>query len=359
MQLGYAIDDIQYGFSAIVNNIPQIVMGLGGGAGLAGALGIAAVAVNQFIKHWGDLTAALQAAWEGGSAERLKVLAERAEEAAEAFDKLAKAPTEREAKAKDIIEKAIVNEPTEKLRKELTDAMMATGHAEPKAKVRENFGALADIPGTPAWVAKKALGRTAKQAEQEQYDATAKKAAGLLGQAGQPGEAGQAARDMINRMIKEVPGAFSQEFKNEMEFAGPEGQKRLEQQRLEAQGERNARKIDQDFAEKHDKMVEAEAKKSMKAMSDTKIFRLEDEQKAVRKSMKDENERMHELQRKAGEHGQIMQGSRAATDYYQQGGSAKAQEALEKAQELRRKQTEYLESIDKEIKKERRLTVPH
>lgn len=55
MQLGNAVDDIQYGFRAIVNNIPGIVMGLGGGAGVAGAVGIAAVAVNQLINHWDDL----------------------------------------------------------------------------------------------------------------------------------------------------------------------------------------------------------------------------------------------------------------------------------------------------------------
>jgi hypothetical protein len=54
LYMSQAIDDIQYGFTAIVNNIPQIVMGFGGGAGIAGAVGIAAVAINQLQKHWGD-----------------------------------------------------------------------------------------------------------------------------------------------------------------------------------------------------------------------------------------------------------------------------------------------------------------
>lgn len=52
LQLGYIADDIQYGFRSILNNIPQLVMGLGGGAGLAGAIGVAAVAINQLSNHW-------------------------------------------------------------------------------------------------------------------------------------------------------------------------------------------------------------------------------------------------------------------------------------------------------------------
>ncbi len=57
LQMGYAIDDLQYGLSAVVNNIPQVVMGLGGSAGIAGAVGIAAVAVNLLSKHWDDFFA--------------------------------------------------------------------------------------------------------------------------------------------------------------------------------------------------------------------------------------------------------------------------------------------------------------
>lgn len=56
LQLGQAVDDVQYGFRAIVNNIPGLVMAFGGGMGVAGAVGIAAVAVNQLINHWDTLT---------------------------------------------------------------------------------------------------------------------------------------------------------------------------------------------------------------------------------------------------------------------------------------------------------------
>lgn len=61
--LSQAVDDIQYGFRAIVNNIPQMGMALGSVLGkstewsmkFGGALGIAAVAVNLLITHWDDL----------------------------------------------------------------------------------------------------------------------------------------------------------------------------------------------------------------------------------------------------------------------------------------------------------------
>lgn len=47
LELSRAIEDAQYGFRGVVNNIPQIVMLFGGGAGLAGAISIASVALNQ------------------------------------------------------------------------------------------------------------------------------------------------------------------------------------------------------------------------------------------------------------------------------------------------------------------------
>jgi hypothetical protein len=61
--LGQTIDDAQYGFRAIVNNIPQVSMALGQAAGLSsesatklgGALAIAGVAINTWINNWESL----------------------------------------------------------------------------------------------------------------------------------------------------------------------------------------------------------------------------------------------------------------------------------------------------------------
>lgn len=55
--LSQAVEDAQYGFSGVVNNIPGIVMAMGGSTGLAGALSLGAVAANQMLKHWDELKA--------------------------------------------------------------------------------------------------------------------------------------------------------------------------------------------------------------------------------------------------------------------------------------------------------------
>jgi hypothetical protein len=47
-----ALEDLQYGINGVVNNIPSLVMALGGTAGAAGAASLAAVAVNQIVKNF-------------------------------------------------------------------------------------------------------------------------------------------------------------------------------------------------------------------------------------------------------------------------------------------------------------------
>ncbi|HEU5117322.1 MAG TPA: hypothetical protein VFT74_11715, partial [Isosphaeraceae bacterium] len=54
MYLAQTLDDAQYGFRAIVNNIPMVVGSLTGSQSLAGAAGIAAVAINLNIQRMDD-----------------------------------------------------------------------------------------------------------------------------------------------------------------------------------------------------------------------------------------------------------------------------------------------------------------
>lgn len=49
LQVAYAADDAQYGIRGILNNIPGLVIGLGGTAGLAGGISIAVLALSQLI----------------------------------------------------------------------------------------------------------------------------------------------------------------------------------------------------------------------------------------------------------------------------------------------------------------------
>lgn len=76
LQVAYFMDDVQYGIRGIMNNIPGLVMGFGGGAGLAGAVSIATLAGAKLYE------------WMGNTEAKSKELAKAIEEEAEAFKKL-------------------------------------------------------------------------------------------------------------------------------------------------------------------------------------------------------------------------------------------------------------------------------
>ena len=271
-QLAYAVDDIQYGFSAIVNNIPGIVMGMGGSAGIAGAAGIAAVAVNQLVKHWGDLSDIAQGMWAGNSIEQLTQLREKAEEATKAFEKLAETPSKAKAAAAQGVSGLITEGPTEKILKGAAEAIgndpllkthpkeIAGGKAqvtpnEDVAKWLEMLGIddfFPEVTQDPN-ERKRQLQKAIKDAQAKDVQ-TAKELLGAASQ-GDP-----KAMLTLEALVNRHPGNFPPEFMQDIRNETPEGQKRIEQNRLEAQGERNARKIDQDFAEKQKKLDEAEKK---------------------------------------------------------------------------------------------------
>lgn len=54
LQTAQAVDDLQYGFKGVLNNIPGLVMSLGGGAGLAGVLALVAVGAATVGKKFWD-----------------------------------------------------------------------------------------------------------------------------------------------------------------------------------------------------------------------------------------------------------------------------------------------------------------
>jgi hypothetical protein len=90
LYVSQAIDDVQYGFQSIVNNIPQLAMAVGGAMGLstqatlawAGALQIAGVAGQYIGSHWKE--------W-FGSAERMPELAEGADNYVKSLHRIADA----------------------------------------------------------------------------------------------------------------------------------------------------------------------------------------------------------------------------------------------------------------------------
>ena len=84
MMMSQFIDDMQYGFRAVVNQIPQLGMGLGAALGmssdaamkLGGAMGIAGVAINLVLNH------------AGGWAESMGLVAEETKKSADAIEAL-------------------------------------------------------------------------------------------------------------------------------------------------------------------------------------------------------------------------------------------------------------------------------
>jgi hypothetical protein len=55
LEASRAIEDLQYGLGGVVNNIPGLVMALGGTAGLTAVISLTAVGVNQLVKNAGYL----------------------------------------------------------------------------------------------------------------------------------------------------------------------------------------------------------------------------------------------------------------------------------------------------------------
>lgn len=89
LELSRGMEDLQYGVGGVINNIPGLVMALGGSAGLTAVISLVAVGINQLVKH-------LFPEWEGGvkkvkeEHEKLTQAMKDQKEALEALDKAKK-----------------------------------------------------------------------------------------------------------------------------------------------------------------------------------------------------------------------------------------------------------------------------
>jgi hypothetical protein len=81
MIVGQFADDVQYGLRAVVNQIPQVAMAFGAGAGLAGALSVVAVAANQLVNNWDTLSSVLASGGSETATEKMERLAKATEKA--------------------------------------------------------------------------------------------------------------------------------------------------------------------------------------------------------------------------------------------------------------------------------------
>lgn len=77
LNVAYFMDDVQYGIKGILNNIPGLVIGFGGGAGLAGAVSLAVLAGAKLYEWMGNT--------EDKSADLAKKMKEQSKEIAESY----------------------------------------------------------------------------------------------------------------------------------------------------------------------------------------------------------------------------------------------------------------------------------
>lgn len=255
LALSQAVDDAQYGFRAIVNNIPQMIYMFGGGAGLAGGIGIAAVAVNTLITHWESLINSLKAQWLNVPFDQLEKLRIQAEKAGEAFDKIMAKPGELQGKEIGMIEKAITNEKggAAATFKAVSEAVMN----DPALKATytdEQKGRIAALQRQRAAVLRGPLNAGDKQERVSIIDKELRKVADELAQVNRdrakaivggailPGEQGDFARNTLRRLAEQFPKIFSDSFRKAMGASRPDV---LERDAAEARREATRKQIEE------------------------------------------------------------------------------------------------------------------
>lgn len=284
LYLSQAIEDAQYGFNAIVNNIPLIVMAMGGSAGVAGAVSIAAVAINQLISHWGQLSDLLQSAWSGGAIDQLAKIRERAEEAAKAFEKLAAAPTKMESEAAAHV-KEFTTENFKAMYKGLSEAIGQHPGMRADVAVAPEGAMIGGAPGVIP-TATKSLAQRQKEAGEKALELNRQKARELITEAEKPGEAGEPARQRIRALAAQFPGAFP---KGAAEAFSPEAaeEKRVKEENIRAdiQGRKNIREYDKKEAAERERLNKILTETGEKYEKESKIEQLQDEKEYFEKEL--------------------------------------------------------------------------
>ncbi len=342
-QLAYAIDDVQYGFAAIVNNIPQIAMGLGAGAGVAGTLGILAVAINQVAKHWEEFNTIF-----GNTApvEYVKGSIIRLQEAfkdtsignyvKEFVDRWTKANAEAERHAEILKEIAAA---LEKIKGIPDKAASERGKVFGEALEKSGGGVAVLQEMTDKAV--NAAGNHTPEFRQKMQDYAAQQIA--------RGLAGEDVRTALPKGMRENLD---------------QGQMGAEQARADKLADR-ANKEQVDALHEKERVDKEDAQERHAWLEDIKRNRIEalqDQREGVLKKQRDFDEDMWQKQHMGGQQsGQIFSGAKAFIDYYAGAGTGGDDpKAIAKAaHEQRRKTNELLEEIDKAVKKERKVIIPN
>jgi hypothetical protein len=261
MIVGQFADDVQYGLRAVVNQIPQMAMAFGMGAGLAGSLSVLAVIANQVVNRWDDITASFSTSTPivTAQAQEMANLAEKTNKTAEEAERLNKLQKEqkdiaaqkasmpdanREAGAES--GKVIANAPYDVIRRVIADHLKqnAIGARVSDKDLQLELDRLR-ISG------EKAIGISDEDKEkirermQDVRDKVANESAERLInnlQNGTPTEQAKARQqlDWMGQTDENI-----KPFADKIRASSPEEQNRIAQLRLEASGSRQGRLIEQ------------------------------------------------------------------------------------------------------------------
>ena len=364
MQLGYAIDDLQYGFAAIGNNIPQIALGLGAGAGVAGAAAIAAVAVSQLIKHWGELSQL----WGDDSANKLpqvktgiEGLPESIKEVEAAINSLkgvgdhgpdlweiiTGSGLEGQEKLQKLIE--MLKEAKQALAEERAIAGTDATHSDEARGVGGAVrNAITSLPGG----SDELIG--ALTANGMSPEAARKAVAGALG--------GNAA-DLKD--ITDITAKLKNPKFTALEHASPEAIARAKEEKQEkAIREEGQDEVDRQKRVKEkraaiwekalkvgEQIEEQEAKEEAQEKKRARIEALEDQRKDIMDRVGEQRETLWQASHQAAS--KIMQGTRAPLDMYQEGAGNNEAAMARRMHELQRDANKKLAEINEQLKKER------
>jgi hypothetical protein len=144
VQLGYIVDDVRYGFGAVVNNIGPLVQAFGGSAGLAGGAQIAAVALYELYTHWDKVKAELGD--DSGIREAMRTLEGLKERIKDLKDEMAGIPRPGIAALLDVTEGMAAREGKAA---KAADSMMAAETDEQKARRERVEQAVKEHGGLP------------------------------------------------------------------------------------------------------------------------------------------------------------------------------------------------------------------
>jgi hypothetical protein len=102
LMFSQGLEDAQYGLRGVMNNIPPLVMALGGGPGLAGVISVAAVAVSGLAKIWEKLNGQQELAER--NAKSLAAWTERTTKAVQAAEAAGKSQAEAYSQQFDLMD---------------------------------------------------------------------------------------------------------------------------------------------------------------------------------------------------------------------------------------------------------------